>query len=230
MKNLKMISAFAILFVALSCNNDDNSDQNLEENGFFSEDVLKVGNKWVYKTYEKNSPIDNSEDFVFNGVEIYREITGEVIKNDILFYIMSIKYFNNTNEDESSEIRYVRINQSGHFISISEGNFNEELIDENYGYVFHPGNDFEYVYTYLFTGEVAVEMKLYPSENILVEGNNYEVAPYKATFQASEETSEDNDRIEEYYFNKNVGFVKVRFYNGSDYAFEHRLVSFTPGD
>lgn len=226
-----MISVFAILLMAFSCNSDDNSDEIIvEENGFFSKDVLKVGNKWVYKTYDNRNTIVNPADYEFNGKEIHTEIIGKTTANGIDFFQIEHKNYRNGNL-ENSYTGFVRINSKGHYVHIGNETINQGNVNENSGYVYHPGQDFTYTRTENFEGAGILEYKLYDNENINIEGVNYEVAPFRGYFTPTGSSEPLLSKTVVYSFNKNIGFVKLVCHSvHGTYTWEDRLVSFTPGN
>lgn len=226
MKNRKMISVFAILLMAFSCNNDDNSESNnVEESGFFSEDVLKVGNKWVYKTYDNRNTISNPADYEFTGKVDSIEVIGVTNVNGVNFFVRRTRSFNiNTSTFLGENIYYERINNKGHWVirTLLNGNETEES-----GFVRHPGDDFEHTYSQNYEFEGVIEYKLYDNENINVEGKNYEVAPYKGYFIPIGSSEPLLSKTVNYSFNKDIGLVKLICHSvlGS-HTWEERLVSF----
>lgn len=229
MKNFKWISMAVILLMVFSCNSDDNSDEVIvEENGFFSEDVLKVGNKWVYKTYDNRNTITEPANYEFTGKVDSIEVIGVTNVNGVNFFVRRTRSYNiDTSAFLEENIYFERINNKGHWVIkiFLNGNENEES-----GSVRHPGNDFEYVYN-KDDGYGDFEHRLYESTDMIVEGINYTVAPYKGVFIPNAENPDMVSKTSEYNYNKDVGLVKLicHSYHGT-HTWEERLVSFTPAD
>lgn len=230
MKNLKMISMFAVLIMAFSCNSDDNSDSNIvvEETGFFSDDVLKVGNKWVYKTYDNRHTITNPANYEFTGKVDTLEVIDRGNINGVEYAVRRVRSYNiNTNSLLDEKVYYERINNKNHWIIMTSING----ITEESGFVRHPGNDFEFSYNQNYEGQGDIEYKLYENENIIVEGQNYEAAPYKGYFTPTGDSEPLLSKTVVYNYNKDVGLVKLICHSVlGTHTWEERLVSFTRGN
>jgi hypothetical protein len=224
MKNLIRKVLFLIVSVLLfSCSKNDEVATNPES--FFN---LNVGSKWVYKKYENN--FNNPTQFTFSGiVDTVKIVSIENIQG-ITFAKKSSKKVNiNTGNVQPITYSYVRINNLGHLIEISEDNI-VGTITETSGLVIHPINDFNYTYTTdVNPGEIVgnIEYHLYNAINMNVEGSTYSVLPYNGVFTPAANHPELISKTVEFNYTQNIGLVKyVCHAVAGNYSWEERLVSY----
>ncbi len=215
--------------MALSCNDDENSNQNLEENGFFSEDVLIVGNKWVYWYYEIDDYFENPEEIIYTGEIDSVEVMGYGNYNGISYSILKKRKFMADELTEES-FSHQRITPSTHWVYFSENQFPE---NEEDGSVLHPGEDWDYFWIEtayaLEYGEV--EYRLREPTTVNIDGVMYDVLPYNGVFTPNENYPDMISKTIEYNYNKDVGLVNYVCHSvHGTYAFGTRLKSFTPGN
>ena len=216
----------SLLFIIISCTrNDENAvDETTNQTSFFN---LKVGNKWVYKTFSRP---DFTSEFIFNGKIDSLEIVGEVSLNNKNY--SKIKHIQrninapNNNTENSEYYEYWRVNENGHLLKLSSYYF--DLGNDIKAKVVHPGKDNSYAYNDLsFENEGTMIYKLYPKTIITVENQSYEVSPYNGQFTPNVENSGLLPKLTEYNYKENVGLVKSvchSLYGTSNY--EERLVSY----
>jgi len=139
--------------------------KNLEENGFFSEDVLKVGNKWVYKRYDNDNYAENPQDFHFSGQIDSVEVIGSDEVDGIKFFTLRKCSFNSVGVIIGESADYEKINNSTRWIGVNPYN-DSILFTEESGTVRHPGEDFNYSRHQEYdTGELT--LRLYSNEVIM---------------------------------------------------------------
>lgn len=218
---LRQSCLLSIFFIFLSCENDDSSNTTTN---FFN---LSVGNEWVYKVYH-NTPQSESE-LIFSGRTETVKIVDIVEHQGFTFYKKQTQR-TNSNETFSISYSYLRINNSGHLIELEFNSDNiydyPTEITEETGTVLHPGNDESFIGVIdRFFG--SLEFKLYSSENISVEDNNYYVYPYRGILTPSEGFEYLAEKQPEYCYQPNIGLVKSVIYGVAyGYATESRLVSY----
>lgn len=211
-----------------SCSQNDDASSNTAENTpFFN---LNVGSKWVYKKYE-NSP-DNPNQFAFSGIVDTVKIVGIETIQGLKFAKKSSKKVNiNNGTVEAVTYSYVRINSLGHLIEITDKTPIENLTETD-GQVIHPIKDFNYVYDREVNdgnGHVfgTIEFKLYSAENIVVEGQNYNVLPYNGIFTPSLDHPELISKTVQYNYAPTIGLVRYVCHSvAGNYTWEERLVSY----
>ena len=221
MKNLLTKSLLLILpFLLFSCNEED--DNVTTNQPFFN---INVGNKWVYKTYYNS--YDSPNQFTFSGIVDTVKIIGT---ENIQGFTFVKKYSKKTNINDGSFVSetysYLRINNLGHLVEISDIN-NYSTISETTGVVLHPGFDKNFTYSRVFSlpngaynaqevfGDIL--FSVFNPLNISVEGNNYLVSPYKGVFTPSANHPELVSKTTEYNYSKNIGLLK---------AVEHSLFTY----
>lgn len=225
---LKLFSALAIAslgIIACQSNEDDTSvvESNTE---FFN---LKVGNEWVYKTYDRT---DYTSDFKFNGTIDSLKVESMVTVNNLTYSKIRLKT-NHTTGNPTIGYIYRRVNSKGYLVSISSYYINNNMtsqVTEANENVLHPGNDSAYKSTEPFLPYGVISSKVEAEKMQQVEGHSFSVKPYNATLVPSAEYSNLNNldkKITENEYALGVG--KVRSYCHaieSSYNFEERLTSY----
>lgn len=212
---LKQVCLLGILFIFFSCENDDNSTPN----SFFN---LSVGNEWVYKTYYNSNPSNPESEYVFTGTTETLKVVEIVEHEGFTFYKIEKTRQNNP----IPSYTYWRINNSGHLVQLEHIYDLSFEITEETGSILHPGTDENHI-TVIEDFFGSVEYRLYNRENILVEGNNYDVYPYKGVVTPREGYEHLASIQTQYYYQRNLGLVKSIIYGVSSGApLEHRLVSY----
>ncbi len=229
MKNLTNKILFLLISVLLfSCSrNEEDATTTPSNSQFFN---LNIGNKWIYKKYENST--NNPNQFVFSGIVDTVKIVGIENIQGFTFAKKSSKKVNiNNGIAQPITFSYVRINSLGHLIEITDIN-NVTNLTETYGLVIHPINDYNYIYNREINngnGEVLgnLKFKLYSTENIIVEGNNYNVIPYNGIFTPSINHPELVSKTVEYNYSQNIGLIRYVCHSlVGNYTWEERLVSY----
>ncbi len=224
MKNI--IKSVLFLFTSIlfiSCSDDDNTAP-IEES-FFN---LSVGNKWVYKKYENS--YNNPTEFTFNGIIDTVKIIDDVTISGLRFAKKLTKRVNiNSNTVIYEKNNYVRVNNLGHLVELSETDV-QYTLQETYGKVLHPGLDFEYMYL-IEEPYGTIEHRLYEQTTMNVEGNSYIIMPYKGVFIPAATHPDLISKTVEYNYQKNIGLVKLLCHNvASNHSWEERLVYYEIGN
>lgn len=154
----KLIPILLFSGMMISCNNDDDSSEQMVETEFFP---LSVGNYWVYKMYDTPNP--ETDELLFASIIDTVKIKGTTLVDDIQYFVKETKRYNsNILEEESTEL--IRVNESGHLVA--EG-----------GKVLHPGNDIAYTVSQEWM-DFVLEYKLEQEFTWNFEGSTYAVMPY----------------------------------------------------
>lgn len=228
MSKMKFLTALIISSMVIACNDNDSPiEPQPEETGFFSPDVLKTGNKWVYWHYLIPNLQENPDEILFTATIDSVEVIGQGEYNGVSYSIVNTRRFISNVQSEEI-ISYQRITPSSHWVYFPEFRYPESEED---GDLLHPGEDFE------FTAQIGTEpygtseYRLYETTNIDIDGTVYEIAPYKGIFTPYEEYAEMPVKIVEYNYNKDIGLINdVCPFVLGDGATSRRLKSFTPGD
>ncbi len=229
MKNLPKILLIAFTCLMISCRSTDETPvPNQPEEQFFN---IKVGNKWVYKTYENSDFTNPQSPSVFKGRIDSVSIVGTVNIAGLTFAKQRTKIiWPNSNLNNSESFRYIRVNSKGHLVYIF--NLNDPNISETSGKVLHPGTDakFTYSYDYMEGDQVIGNLfyKLGTDKNNEVEGTSYLVNPYVADFTPSSNQPNLLKKTQDNCYKKGLGFVReiCHAVYGKSYI-ETRLVSYT---
>jgi|GEM_PF-5836859 len=227
---MKFLTMLIILAMVSACSDDDSSNKGDEqqETGFFSQDVLKVGNKWVYWHYDIENYAENPDEIVYTGEVDSIEVTGQGEYNGISYSILKTRNFNADGELNSESISHQRITPSTHWVHFDEDHYPE---DEEDGDVLHPGEDWTYVREVDYEPYGTMELHLYETTTVNIDGTNYEVATYKGVFTPNDNYPEMTSKTVEYNYNKDIGKVNYLCHFLLDPgAFGARLISFTPGN
>lgn len=226
MKNLISKLLFIVASVLLfSCSKNDEVSLNSSNSQFFN---LNVGSKWVYKKFVNSN--SNPTQFTFSGVvDTVKIVSIENIQGYTFAKRSSKKVNINTGVVEETTYSYIRINNAGHLIEISNNN---STLTETTGLVIHPINDFNYTYNReVNNGNEEIygnlNFQLYNSLNINIEGINYNVLPYKGIFTPNTNHPELVSKTIEFDYAQNIGLVRY-FCHAiyGNYTWEERLVSY----
>lgn len=219
-----------VLFFIFSCsrNEENNLEEPAQDTPFFN---LKVGNKWVYKTYERN---DLQSELNFTGkidsVEIVADVAlGNKNYSKVKHVIRNTNYPNNSTLN-TTFVEYWRVNESGHLVYLNSYNF--DAGDNTKESVKHPGKDHTYSYTSVDPGILhygSLIYKLYPETDILVNGQTYHVSPYNGEFTPNSTYSGTIlPKTTEINYKENVGLVKSVCHSVvGTYNFEEHLESYS---
>ncbi len=232
MKNL--ISKILFVFTAsilLSCSKNDDPATLPEKNPQFFN--LNVGNIWVYKNYQNIQNLPNQNELTFTGIVDTVKIIGiENIQGFTFAKKKSKKIFLSTGNVKSISYSYLRVNNLGHLIEITDIN-NIGVLNETSGYVIHPGNDVNFVYNQEInngSSEVIygnIEYRIYNSINKEVEGINYFVTPFNGIFTPTPASLQNGiiSKTVEFNYSSNVGLIKSLSHSlFGPTIFEERLV------
>ncbi|GEP51414.1 hypothetical protein FNO01nite_20860 [Flavobacterium noncentrifugens] len=216
------IFGIAILFAfstsVTSCNDNDDEVQIQEAaTPFFN---LKTGNKWVYKKYQ-NSESEPTV-FTFSGITDNVEIVGEIVVNGLTF---SKVHHTHRSIPQEAEYEYWRVNNLGHLIVLNIEEISQDVTEEM-GATFHPGTDIAYQST-ITKDFFTIYYHVTPEINLIVEGKNYTVLPYKGDITPAGSPTGTVTKTVEYNFQKGIGLVKgVGHVVTGNYSWEDRLVSY----
>jgi hypothetical protein len=209
-----LINTFLLLFVYTlfySCSDNDENDGQTQSSEFFN---INVGSKWVYKRYSYSI---NSEQFIFSGIIDTLKIVEMVNFQGLTFAKRSSSLTNTYS--------YLRVNNLGHLVLIDDI-YNYGNLNENSGITLHPGTDYDFVYSRVFDYG-TLDFQLYNLTNIIVEGNNYSVLPYKGVFTPNPTYPDLVSKVVQVNYEENTGLVisDTHAVAGNN-KWEDRLVSY----
>lgn len=229
---MKLLAIIAVLMMVISCNDDStHQEEEQTETGFFSPDVLKEGNKWVYWHYEIDDFFEAPDEIIYTGEIDSVEVMGYGEYNGISYSIVKTRKFNSDGLLFEETFSNQRITPSTHWVYFSSQNSYPE--NEEDGFVKHPGEDWDYFWIEteyaLEYGEV--EYRLREPTTVNIDGVMYDVLPYNGVFTPNENYPDMVSKTIEYNYNKDVGLVNFVCHSvHGTYAFGTRLKSFTPGN
>lgn len=221
-----LLLAFSV--VMLSCRSSEESvPQQEETEDFFN---LKVGNQWVYKTYENNDFTNPQSPTYFTGRVDSVSIVGNVEIQGFTFAKQRTKIiYPNSYINNSVTFRYLRVNSKGHLVSYPDTD--NIVVTETGGHVMHPGKDFDYTFNNpVIDGQPDpignIFYQLDDETTVTVEGNNYTVLPYKGDFTPTVTMPGLIKKTQDISYKKGLGLVKEICHTvfGTKYL-ETRLVS-----
>ncbi|MDP9956504.1 hypothetical protein J2X97_002163 [Epilithonimonas hungarica] len=218
--NLMAILALSIFL--LSCSrSEDTIEETTQETPFFN---LKVGNEWVYKTYDRQ---DFTSELKFNGKIDTLKIVEEVSLNNKKYAKVRHSYKDNPNQNQNYE--YWRLNNKGHLVSLSSYHFNQGTSSDNLEIVKHTGKDFDYSYTDLtFSNYGNITYKLYPDTSISINNQAYTVSPYNGHFIPNAQNPHLISKVVENNYKEGLGLVKSVCHSVTGtYNFEEHLISYS---
>ena len=216
---------FAVLAVFLfltSCSrSEDTIEETIQETPFFN---LKVGNEWIYKTYDRQ---DFTSELKFNGKIDTLKIVEEVSLNNKKYAKVRHSYKDNPNQNQNYE--YWRLNNKGHLVSLSSYYFNQGTSSDNLEIVKHTGKDFDYSYTDpTFSNYGSITYKLYPDTSISINNQAYTVSPYNGHFIPNAQNSNLISKVIENNYKEGLGLVKSVCHSvAGTYNFEEHLISYS---
>lgn len=220
---------FAVCLGMLSCRTEDPLPERKEES-FFN---LNVGNKWVYKTYVNPDFTNPQSTSTFSGRIDSVSIVSIVNIQGLTFAKQRTKInFQNSNLNGNVNYQYLRVNAKGHLVSYPA--LDNIQVTETGGHVLHPGQDFTYTFNNPISdaqGAPVIGNVLYKLQNeavVNVEGNNYNVFPYKGEFTPVTTANGLLPKTQDISYKKGLGLVKEICHSVySKSFFETRLVSVT---
>jgi len=216
---------FAILtisFFLVSCSrSEDPIEETTEQTTFFN---LKVGNEWVYKTFDRQ---DFTSELKFNGKIDTLKIVEEVNLNNKKYSKVRHSYKENLNQSQNYE--YWRVTDKGHLVSLSSYYFNQGTSSDNLEIVKHAGKDFDYSYTDPSLSNYGnITYKLYPQTTITMNSQVYNVSPYNGHFIPNAQNPNLISKVVEYNYKEGLGLVKSVCHSvAGTYNFEENLVSYS---
>lgn len=215
--------AFLAVFLMLtSCSrSEDGINEETTETSFFN---LKVGNEWVYKTYDRQ---DFTSELKFSGKIDTLKIIAEVNLNNKKYAKIRHSYKDSSNQNQYYE--YWRLNDKGHLVSLSSYYFNQGISSDNLEIVKHAGKDFDYSYTDpTFSNYGNITYKLYPQTTITMNNQSYTVSPYNGHFIPNAQNPNLISKVVEYNYKEGIGLVKCVCHSVvGTYNYEDRLESYS---
>lgn len=217
-----------LLFIFSCSRTEENSlKETNDETSFFN---LNVGNKWVYKTYERD---DYTSELEFTGKIDSIEITSNVNLDNKTYskvkHILRNDNFPNSPSQNRTYFEYWRVNESGHLVYLTSAFF--DLGESSKETVKHPGKDYSFSFTETnpgITNYGNLIYKLYPETEIMMDNQSYHVSPYNGQFTPNSQYSGTIlPKITENNYKENVGLVKSVCHSIiGTYNFEEHLVSY----
>ncbi|WP_309641731.1 hypothetical protein [Flavobacterium sp.] len=221
--NFKQTTPFLFLMAITASSCTSNSDSEPEPlPDFFN---LNIGNEWVYKEY-RNSLQDLST-LTFSGKIDSIKVESVVIIDGLAFSKLHHKTVNPSGS-LSSSYEYLRVDESGHLVGNNPYMF---LIEDpasanELNIIRHPGDDTDYQNTSVRETGTSFS-SLYPSADIMVEGNHYTVSPFVLEYTSPEGTIPVINKSVETDYQRQLGLVKkTNAYVASPFLWEDRLVSY----
>ncbi|SDE99407.1 hypothetical protein [Epilithonimonas hungarica] len=215
-----LMAVLALSIFLLSCSrSEDTIEETTQETPFFN---LKVGNEWVYKTYDRQ---DFTSEFKFNGqIDTVKIISQETLKNKKYYKITH----SNRTQFYSDYIEYWRVNNAGHLVYLSSVNFDQGNSSDVNEYIKHPGKDYSLTFPDNGYNEYgSLIYKLYPETTLTIDDKSYKVYPFKGQFTPNEQNPDLIPKIVERNYTDGIGLVKHVSHSVRDtYNFEERLVSY----
>lgn len=215
-----LFALLAVFFMLTSCSrSEDGINEEATESPFFN---LKVGNEWVYKTYDRQ---DFTSELKFNGKIDTLKIVEEVNLNNKKYAKVRHSYKDNSNQN----YEYWRVNNKGHLVSLSSYYFNQGTSSDNLEIVKHTGKDFDYSYTDPALSNYGnITYKLYPETSITVNNQSYIVFPYNGHFTPNAQNPNLLPKVVEYNYKKGVGMIKSICHSvAGTYNFEEHLENYS---
>ena len=221
-----LLAVLAVSLFLTSCSrSDDAIEETTQETPFFN---LKVGNEWVYKTYNR---ADYTSEFKFNGEIDSVKIVGEASLNQRTYakvkHIERNTYYPN-NPNGNSYFEYWRVNEKGYLVSLSSAYFDQGHTSDEYEYIKHAGKDYSLTFHDNGYNEYgSLIYKLYPETTLTIDDKSYKVYPFKGQFIPNEQNPDLIPKIVERNYADGIGLVKhVSHSVRGTYNFEERLVSY----
>lgn len=216
-----LFALLAVFLVLTSCSRpEDVINEETTETPFFN---LKVGNEWVYKTYDR---ADYNSEFKFSGKIDTLKIISEVTLNNKKYAKVKHSYKENPNY---IYYEYWRVNDKGHLLRLDSNYFNQGNSSDNLERVKHPGRDLSYTYKdhgFIEFGEVFY--KLYPETTITINNQIYQVLPYNGQFTPNAQNQNIIPKLVEYNYKEGVGLVKCVCHSVvGTYNYEDRLENYS---
>lgn len=219
-----LFAFLGILFLLSSCTRTESIEEEVvAETPFFN---LKVGNQWVYKTYDRP---DFTSELKFKGETDSLKILSEVSLNGKKYFKVENINTRSSNYSPTRTVSYSywRVNDKGHLVSLSSLFFDQGNSSDAVEYVKHSGSDTDFSYTdKTYYGDVVY--KLYPKKNVTVNNQTHEVIPYNGQFTPKSQFPNMIPKVQENDYKAGVGLVKsiCHTFDGT-YNFEQHLESYT---
>lgn len=216
-----LFAFLAVLFLLCSCTRTESIEEEITETSFFN---LKVGNEWVYKTYDRQ---DFTSGLNFNGKIDTLKIVEEVNLNNKKYAKVRHSYKDNLSQNENYE--YWRVNNKGHLVSLSSYYFNQGTSSDNLEIVKHAGKDFDYSYTDPTLSNYGnITYKLYPETSITINNQTYIVSPYNGHFTPNSQNPNLIPKVVENNYKEGIGMIKSICHSvAGTYNFEEHLESYS---
>lgn len=213
----------AVLILLSSCTRTESIEDETPETPFFN---LKVGNEWVYKTYDRQ---DFTSELKPNGeVDSVKIVSTVTLNGKNYFKVENInRRPPNYSPNRTVSYNYWRVNDKGHLVSLSSYHFDQGNSSDAVEYVKHSGNDNDYSYTdNSYYGDIIY--KLYPKTNVIINNQTYEVIPYNGQFTPKSQFPNMIPKMQENNYKAGVGLVKsiCHTFDGT-YNFEQHLESYS---
>lgn len=228
MKSIIHLLLAGLLVTAISCQRTDEpaAPSNNPEVQFFN---LKVGSRWVYKTYSNSDFTAPNNSYFFTGRIDSVSIVGTVNVQGFTFAKERTKIIDpNSNMNGQVIYNYLRVNSKGHLVCYPT--LENVTVTETGGHVRHPGKDFDYNYSSeVKTGPEVIGnlfYKLEKNKSISVEGAQYVASPYEGKFTPVPTQPNLLPKTQEISYTSGLGKVREICHQVSGKAFlETRLVS-----
>lgn len=212
-----------LLLLVSSCTRTESIENDITDAPFFN---LKVGNEWVYKTYDRQD--FTSEPKPTGEIDSVKIVSIVTLNAKNYFKVENInRQLVNNSPSRTVTYNYWRLNDKGHLVSLSSYYFDQGNSSDAVESVKHSGNDKDYSYTdKSYYGDVVY--KLYPKTNIIMNSQSYEVVPYNGQFTPKKEFPNMISKMQENNYKAGIGLVKsvCHTFDGT-YNFEQHLESYS---
>lgn len=217
------LAFLGILILLSSCTRTESIEDETTETPFFN---LKVGNEWVYKTYDRK---DFTSELKATGeVDSIKIVSTVTLNGKNYFKVENInRRPPNYSPSRTVSYNYWRLNDKGHLVSLSSYYFDQGNSSDAAEFVKHAGNDNAYSYTDNSQyGDVVY--KLYPKTNVTINNQNHDVIPYNGQFTPKSQFPNMIPKVQENNYKEGVGLVKsiCHTFDGT-YNFEQHLESYS---
>ena len=223
----KLFTLLAGLLLLTSCSEsqDDITEQTTTETSFFN---LKIGNEWVYKTYDRQ---DFTSELKPNGeVDSVKIVSTVTLNGKNYFKVENInRRPPNYSPNRTVSYNYWRVTDKGHLVSLSSYYFDQGNSSDAVELVKHSGKDFSYVYADISLSQYGnIIYKLYPETTITLNNESYKVSPYNGQFTPNAQNPTLIPKVVEYNYKEGIGLVKSVCHSVSGtYNFEQHLESYS---
>jgi len=221
-----LFALLALFLLVTSCSrSEDIINEETTETPFFN---LKVGNEWVYKTYDR---ADFTSELKPNGeVDSVKIVSTATLNGKNYFKVENINrrppnYF----PTRTVSYNYWRVNEKGHLVSLSSYFFDQGNSSDAVELVKHSGKDYSYTYTDLNLSQYGnMIYKLYPETTITVNNQSYKVSSYNGHFMPNAQNPNLIPKVVENNYKEGIGLVKSVCHSVyGTYNFEQHLESYS---